>query len=67
MEESTRTAKNAYQKTFNYHKEIAAILQNLRLDLDKSASHLLKQKDANNFNFAKVIRDIVDEIESHTS
>lgn len=67
LEECTTTAKNAYQKSFNYYKEITTILQNLKLDLDKSASHLLKQKDANNFNFAKVLRNIVDEIESHAN
>ncbi|MFN6541305.1 MAG: GTPase [Nostoc sp. EkiNYC01] len=67
LEESRKTAKIAYQKTLNYYKEIAAILRNLKLDLDKSTYHLLKQKDANHFNFAKVLRNISDEIQSHAN
>jgi len=67
LEESTRIAKNAYQKTYNYYKGIASILQNLKFDLDKRASYLLKQKDSSNFNFAKDLRNIVDEIENHAS
>ncbi|MUG94362.1 GTPase RsgA [Scytonema sp. UIC 10036] len=67
LEESTRTAHNAYQKTFNYYKEITFILQNLKIDLARNKYDLLKQKDANNFNFAKVLRNIVYEIESHTN
>ncbi|MBD2505244.1 GTPase [Anabaena azotica] len=67
LEESTKTAKIAYQKTFNYYQEIAALLKTFKLDLNQNISRLLKQNNIHKFNFINDLKNISDEIEKYTN
>lgn len=63
LKECAATAKKAYQSTLLHYNQVAVILQELKKSLDKTASGLLSDKDAANFDFASVLKKIVAEIE----
>ena len=62
MAECSKTARQAYQRTLEYAKEIERILQQLNTNLSTTNSQLLSNKDAARFQFARVLKDLVSEV-----
>ena len=62
LAECSKTARQAYQITLEYAKQIEGILQQLNTNLSRTNSQLLSNKDAARFEFACVLKDIVSEV-----
>jgi small GTP-binding protein len=62
LEQCSLTARKAYTKTVEYTKQTESILQKLSHNLSASTSQLLNDKDAERFEFAGVLREIVSEL-----
>ncbi len=62
LEECAKTARQTYERTVEYSKQAKSILQKLNINISATTSHLLRNKDAERFEFARVLKDIVSEV-----
>lgn len=62
LEQCSKTARKAYERTVEYAKQAENILQQLNNNLSETTSQLLNNKNAERFEFARVLRDIVIEV-----
>ncbi len=62
LEECAKTARQAYQRTVEYAKQAESILLQLNNDINATIFHLLRNQDAEQFEFARVLKDIVSEV-----
>jgi predicted GTPase len=62
LEQCSLTARKAYTRTIEYTKQAESILQKLSNNLRVTTSQLLNNKDAEQFEFAGVLTEIVSEL-----